>query len=82
MEWYEPKEKTARIDWRCDTQHYQFQITKVSLINNFYYILYDMEGEDILKTGENIKELFFHAYILELEMERAIDEFRQRNPTS
>ena len=29
MEWYEPKEKTSKVDWRCDSPYYNFKITDI-----------------------------------------------------
>lgn len=73
MEWYKPKEKTARIDWRCDTDFWNFKI--ISLDNDYlglYKIKKDKEDK-LIKISKDINELHYYAYDLQLIHER---EFR------
>ncbi len=39
MEWYEPKEKTAKIDWRCDTPYWNFKIINIDNTNLALYTI-------------------------------------------
>ena len=69
MEWYEPKEKTSKIDWRCDTDFWKFKI----IDSPAGFILYDTKFEDIvLKIDKDIRQLFYCANDLELAYRRKI----------
>ena len=70
MEWYEPKEKTAKIDWRCDTDYWNFKI--INLDNNTFglYRVNKNKPDRLITTSDNVKELHYCAYDLQLAYER------------
>lgn len=73
MEWYEPKEKTARIDWRCDTDYWNFKI--INLDDNTFglYRIYRVnknKPDRLIRVSDNVKELHYCAYDLQLAYER------------
>ena len=72
MNWYEPKEKTARIDWRCDTEYWNFKI--INLDNNTFglYRVNKNKPDRLITTSDNVKELRYCAYDLQLAFERNI----------
>lgn len=72
MEWYEPKEKTARIDWRCDTPYWNFKI--INLDDNIFglYRVNKNKPDRLIRTSDNVKELHYCAYDLQLAYERNI----------
>lgn len=67
MQWYEPKEKTAAIDWRCDTPDWNFKIIN---IDNHNLGLYNAKYNNLIKVSNNMDELHFAAYSLQLMSER------------
>lgn len=70
MEWYEPKEKTAKIDWRCDTPYWNFKIIN---LDNSTFALYKVnknKTDRLIRISNNINELHFCAYDLQLMYER------------
>lgn len=67
MVWYEPKEKTARIDWRCDTPYYNFKIIN---IDNDNLALFDAKRNSLIKLSTDIDTLHFCAFDLNLRWER------------
>lgn len=79
MQWYEPKEKMTKIEWRCDAS--SFWRFKIISIDDNNYALYETKYNKLLKVSEDIRTLFFYAFDLQLEHERK-NEFRQRNSTS
>lgn len=72
MEWYEPKEKTAKIDWRCDTDYWNFKI--INLDNDTFglYRVNKNKPDRLITTSDNVKELHYYAYDLQLAYERNI----------
>ena len=53
MQWYEPKEKTAAIDWRCDTPDWNFKIINIDNQNlGLYRIKENKKGHSIRMCGE------------------------------
>lgn len=66
MNWYEPKEKTARIDWRCDTEYWNFKI--INLDNNTFglYRVNNNKPDRLIRVSDNVKELHYCAYDLNL----------------
>lgn len=70
MNWYEPKEKTARIDWRCDTEYWNFKI--INLDNNTFglYRVNNNKPDRLIRVSDNVKELHYYAYDLNLISER------------
>lgn len=70
MNWYEPKEKTARIDWRCDTEYWNFKI--INLDNNTFglYRINTNKSDRLIRVSDNVKELHYCAYDLNLMFER------------
>lgn len=73
MQWYEPKEKTAEIDWRCDAS--SFWCFKIINMGDNNYALYETKYNKLLKVSEDIRTLFFCAFDLHLGHERK-NEFR------
>ena len=77
MTWYEPEEKTARIDWRCDTPFWKFKITS---IDENTFVLSEYKHGTILKVSNDVRKLFYSAFDLQLIHERyqrdSEDEFR------
>lgn len=69
MEWYEPKEKTARIDWRCDTPNWKFKI--INLDNN-NLALFNIKYNNLIKVSSDMNELHYYAYDLQLMRDRTI----------
>lgn len=67
MEWYEPKEKTSKVDWRCDTPSYSFKIIN---IDNNNFALFDVKRNSLIKLSTDIDELHFCAFDLNLRWER------------
>lgn len=70
MLWYEPKEKTARIDWRCDTNFWNFKIIN---LDNDYLGLYNInknKKDNLIKVSKDMSELCYHAFDLQLIHER------------
>lgn len=70
MNWYEPKEKTARIDWRCDTEYWSFKI--INLDDNTFglYRVNNNKPDRLIRVSDNVKELHYCAYDLNLLSER------------
>lgn len=70
MNWYEPKEKTARIDWRCDTEYWNFKI--INLDDNTFglYRINNNKSDRLIRVSDNVKELHYCAYDLNLMFER------------
>ena len=70
MNWYEPKEKTARIDWRCDTEYWNFKI--INIDNNTFglYRVNNNKPDRLIRASDNVKELHYYAYDLNLMFER------------
>ena len=70
MEWYEPKEKTAKIDWRCDTPDWNFEIISIDNCNlGLYSVGKNKEGR-LIKVSRDMNELHYYAYDLQLISER------------
>lgn len=71
MEWYEPKEKTSRVDWRCDTPYYNFKITDIT---KDYYALWETTKKGMpdyfIKCESNIGKLFHTAWALNLHIQK------------
>lgn len=70
MNWYEPKEKTARIDWRCNTEYWNFKI--INLDDNTFglYRINNNKPDRLIRVSDNVKELHYYAYDLNLISER------------
>ena len=76
MEWYEPKEKTARIDWRCDTPYWNFKIINIDNTNFALYAIRKNIEDKLIRISKNMNELHYYAYNLNLMYEREANEFR------
>lgn len=70
MQWYEPKEKTAKIDWRCDTEFWNFKI--INLDDNHFglYRVNKKKSDRLIRTSDDIRKLYYCAYDLQLAFER------------
>lgn len=76
MEWYEPKEKTAKIDWRCDTPYWNFKIINIDNTNLALYRIRKNTEEKLIRISKNMNELHYCAYDLNLMYERETNESR------
>ena len=70
MQWYEPKEKTAAIDWRCDTDFYHFKIISINNDNLGLYRISKHREDYLIEISKDMNELFYYAYDLQLMRER------------
>ena len=71
MQLYEPKEKTAAIDWRCDTPDWNFKIINIDNQNLGLYRIKENKKEcRLIKVSRDINELHYCAYDLQLMSER------------
>lgn len=70
MQWYEPKEKTAAIDWRCDTDFYHFKIISINNENLGLYRTSKHRKDYLIKISKDMNELHYYAYDLQLIYER------------
>ena len=71
MQWYEPKEKTAAIDWRCDTPDWNFKIINIDNCNlGLYKIKENKKEYTLIKVSRDMNELHYYAYDLQLISER------------
>ena len=70
MQWYEPKEKTAKTDWRCDTDFWNFKI--INLDNNYFglYSIKENKPDRLIEISKDMSELCYYAYDLQLKYER------------
>lgn len=75
MQWYEPKEKTAAIDWRCDTDFYHFKIISINDDNLGLYRTSKHREDYLIEVSKDMNKLHYYAYDLQLIRERK-NEFR------
>lgn len=70
MQWYEPKEKTAKIDWRCDTSDWNFKIINIDNHNLGLYRIRENKEDRLIRVSRDMNELHYCAYDLQLMSER------------
>lgn len=70
MQWYEPKEKTAAIDWRCDTSDWNFKIINIDNHNLGLYRIRENKEDRLIRVSRDMNELHYCAYDLQLMSER------------